>query len=452
MGLLSRSATSQPTTVTSLPTRLSPSAPLPGQIVSRFFTPDGVPAYHVKVGKNDMPDVNIEDVLHFVSQQELERFENEQFRIEALAEIRKVVEKKRGQPRKQVLQSDGEEESTPAGSTTANSITSASDERGDSEGRRGRPRPAYTQFYKKGRSKRTRIPVIETAASRMTEDFAFRDGGEEDPEVNIIRVATSTSPLREVTDLTISPTRTSPKRIKLDVSPESTSTSSSGTQNYRARSPEVRIIVPARRKPSSQQAQAPPMRRPSLVETSKQSPPKPKQTPKPETPRSAKPTHNSLIAAAGLHSSPSPSPTPSPQPSAAAPAPLIQPSQSHSPFQPKSNPTLPPSPSAPALAPVPTHSSQPPPPPSDSGSESGFYDIEAILSHGLSDPRTHPADLGTEPVVLYQVKWAGYEEATWEPEESFADTGIVREYWEMVKERERESEERGEAVRVALEG
>ena len=39
--------------------------------------------------------------------------------------------------------------------------------------------------------------------------------------------------------------------------------------------------------------------------------------------------------------------------------------------------------------------------------------IEAVLVHSWSDPRTHPAALGTKPVMLYQVKWQGYEDPTW---------------------------------------
>lgn len=62
----------------------------------------------------------------------------------------------------------------------------------------------------------------------------------------------------------------------------------------------------------------------------------------------------------------------------------------------------------------------------ESGEEAYF--IEAILGHHLSDPRTHGKGIGKKPVMLYKVKWEGYEEPTWEPIESFEDPSIVMAY------------------------
>ncbi|KAF2763867.1 hypothetical protein EJ03DRAFT_49961 [Teratosphaeria nubilosa] len=56
------------------------------------------------------------------------------------------------------------------------------------------------------------------------------------------------------------------------------------------------------------------------------------------------------------------------------------------------------------------------------------YEIEAILAHELSDPRTHAPDLGREAVMLYKVKWKGYQNPTWEPVGSFDDLDVVNEY------------------------
>jgi len=58
--------------------------------------------------------------------------------------------------------------------------------------------------------------------------------------------------------------------------------------------------------------------------------------------------------------------------------------------------------------------------------------IESVLDHRLSDPRTHPSDFGSEPVMLYLVKWEGYEEPTWEPVESFGDEQVVADYRKRV--------------------
>lgn len=79
-----------------------------------------------------------------------------------------------------------------------------------------------------------------------------------------------------------------------------------------------------------------------------------------------------------------------------------------------------------------TNPALPPVAASDSG-ESLAWEIEAILAHGESDPRTHPADLGSKPVTLYQVKWEGFDEPTWEPADSFEDQSILDEYWAFVE-------------------
>ena len=61
--------------------------------------------------------------------------------------------------------------------------------------------------------------------------------------------------------------------------------------------------------------------------------------------------------------------------------------------------------------------------------EESEYEIDRILAHQLSDPATHPPELGRAAVMLYQVKWVGYEEPTWEPMSSFVDQKVVKAYW-----------------------
>jgi hypothetical protein len=60
--------------------------------------------------------------------------------------------------------------------------------------------------------------------------------------------------------------------------------------------------------------------------------------------------------------------------------------------------------------------------------EEDEYEVEAIVGHQLSDPRTHPPTLGKKPVMLYHVKWKGYEDLTWEPASSFEDTILIQSY------------------------
>lgn len=64
----------------------------------------------------------------------------------------------------------------------------------------------------------------------------------------------------------------------------------------------------------------------------------------------------------------------------------------------------------------------------DDEEDDGPYEVELIKSHQLSDPRTHPVDLGKKPVMLYQVKWKGWVGHTWEPLSSFDDVEVVRRY------------------------
>jgi len=73
---------------------------------------------------------------------------------------------------------------------------------------------------------------------------------------------------------------------------------------------------------------------------------------------------------------------------------------------------------------------------SEASDESEAYEIEAILSHRWSDPRTHnDPTLGNKPVMLYQVKWVGYDEPTWEPRSSFEDDEVLESYYAMVEAR-----------------
>lgn len=73
------------------------------------------------------------------------------------------------------------------------------------------------------------------------------------------------------------------------------------------------------------------------------------------------------------------------------------------------------------------------PPDADSGSDSEdseVFAVEKILAHGLSDPKSHDKSVhGEKPVMLYHVKWEGYDETTWEPATSFQDTTVLQEYW-----------------------
>lgn len=76
------------------------------------------------------------------------------------------------------------------------------------------------------------------------------------------------------------------------------------------------------------------------------------------------------------------------------------------------------------------------PAPLNTASEPQSHEIEAILAHSLSDPSTHAAGMGLKPVMLYLVKWAGFEDITWEPVTNFDDTGTIEHYWARIKAKE----------------
>jgi len=61
------------------------------------------------------------------------------------------------------------------------------------------------------------------------------------------------------------------------------------------------------------------------------------------------------------------------------------------------------------------------------------WEIEAILDHRMSDPRTHRAGDATRAVMLYHVKWVGDETTTWEPKEAFDDGDTLDHYWALVQ-------------------
>jgi hypothetical protein len=82
----------------------------------------------------------------------------------------------------------------------------------------------------------------------------------------------------------------------------------------------------------------------------------------------------------------------------------------------------------------------------DSESESEYdsdnsevYTVEKILAHNKSDPRSHNTSVhGEKPVMLYLVKWEGYEDTTWEPATSFQDNDVLQEYWAQQAQKQKQ--------------
>lgn len=68
----------------------------------------------------------------------------------------------------------------------------------------------------------------------------------------------------------------------------------------------------------------------------------------------------------------------------------------------------------------------------DEDLEDDEFIVEAILEHAWSNPKTHPAELGKKPVMLYKVKWEGWDAPTWEPMSNFDGMDVVRDYQRKV--------------------
>jgi hypothetical protein len=74
------------------------------------------------------------------------------------------------------------------------------------------------------------------------------------------------------------------------------------------------------------------------------------------------------------------------------------------------------------------------------GSE--VYTVEKILAHNKSDPSSHNKSVhGEKPVMLYLVKWEGYDDTTWEPATSFQDDDVLQEYWSQQAQKQKPSKD-----------
>ena len=85
----------------------------------------------------------------------------------------------------------------------------------------------------------------------------------------------------------------------------------------------------------------------------------------------------------------------------------------------------------------------------DDSDNSEVYTVEKILAHNKSDPRSHNASVhGEKPVMLYLVKWEGYEDTTWEPATSFQDTDVLQEYLaqQVQKQKQKASSSKDAAI------
>ncbi|KAF4553517.1 Hypothetical protein D9617_7g032460 [Elsinoe fawcettii] len=446
---------------TKLTTRISDEAPRSATILSRQHVNGGaIPTYNLKVGGVIVPNVSLEELFDFISPQDLEAFENASFKrendeMDMIQQALYMAKRRPGRPRKdRTLSGTGSTTSREESAASSRGI-SPKPEVATTTRRFGRPRPDYTGLYpKRGR----RGPLQAGSSSRA--DFPNKQRSI-DSERDLPRTAASLS----LDD--------KPKRRRLDHSKSRSrlrgshtpSSSAGGSRSYssdvaatngynttsrgklpdKVETPEPLIPLSSLRAGASAMSN----RSSSTASSTVASSTSPSAQLAAEMSRSRQPTSPIPKTASAIKQvSASASSTTSSSTGSASRSGSDSISRCKQDTQPLKAP-------AQALFTNPedaeyaedseaessTVSSSSP---SSSDSDQGSYEIERILSHHFSDPRTHPPELGKKPVMLYQVIWAGYDETTWEPEESFDDKTIVARYLKGVREASQGSRGKGE--------
>ncbi|KAG8624547.1 hypothetical protein KVT40_007614 [Elsinoe batatas] len=416
---------------TKLHSRLASHAPRSARILSREHVGAGaIPAYTLKVGTAVIPNVCLDELFDFVSPQDLEIFENAEFKREndekdMIQQALWQAKRRPGRPRKNRNVVNGSNSSISGSSDDVVTSSGASPEptaAPAATGRFGRPRPDYSKMYKPRRQRGAHAagPTRSEWKQRLAAD------SEQDLPGNTASLSLNENPKRRRLDQSGSHSRTRPSRTPSSssgrgnsYSASRTSSSRNGIQHETRRGEEsaLREPVPEPLIPlSSLRAGA------SRLTSSASS------TIVSSSSSSAGP--KAQVASVTHHSHARPTATTIPISSATQANTSI-----HATYQ----PTI----STPSSTDPSTSSgdedTQAPPhledeDEQDDDDDEETYEIERIISHHLSDPRTHPAELGKKPVMLYQVKWAGYDETTWEPEASFDDKSVLETYLQRIRD------------------
>ncbi|KAI7357017.1 hypothetical protein KC320_g1972 [Hortaea werneckii] len=436
-----------------LPVKLSDVAPRGAQIVGRVLGSNGA-FYTLKIGDTMLEDVAVDEVLDYISADHLEEYETHQFAEEAeLLRIAETENERIERERQEIKR----ERALRKGTIEYQEIDDAGNSGNESyaTGGQGRARPTYKNFFKPIKERRRRKRDPQTGELMPSSDEESADAS--DDSLPPVQARGLQKPSHELVHLQ-QPTRRRRKRDPvtgqlMPLAPLGTSenrTAPGSLQHKkrprRRRHPITQELMPlgwryvpnegGRPQPSGSRDMSPAMHRMSLSQE--------------EPTKRLKLQHSSYSS----DESPSEDALAGRDPSTKAGTVVTKSStaQGHA-KSPKSRlgtaaaafkedsskqrnykqTTL-----TSIMQPTANLSSV-----DDSGNEDeaddvedGFaadeYVMEAVLAHQMSDSKTHP---GKEPVMLYQVKWEGYDEPTWEPAESFLDPKIVGEYHRSVKAR-----------------
>ena len=464
-----------------LPIKPSAKAPRNAKIIGRVLDPYGA-TYQLKIGDVEINDVGVDEILDYVSAVDLEEYENRQFEEER--EVLNVVEMERERLRREKLERM-KVRAKRKGLVLYEDVDVTNEETEGAEldvGRHGRARPTYTQFYKKPRmrGKMKRDPGTGDVLPVSADDEASSASQED-----LAGPATIIRPQAPLTEL---PKRRRRKRDKvtgelLALSPaeQKANKLEANKRQRRRRHPVTGQLMPigwrydpnesheirraefdspsfkrlsisqehdAKRQrldiESSMSRSSSPM--PTKAEIAAQMTPSHIRTPKKEAtvhdlltsadelepvrtaPTSAKRLPPSLSKRSALSNN------------RMLPSAITSSAQESSPEPASKTSIMQPTARTSIVSPMAIRASSTEAPAQQSEDEEESEEdldddewfIEGILAHCWSDPVSHPEELGTEPVMLYQVKWEGYETPTWEPIKSFGDPGLVRAYREKV--------------------
>lgn len=444
----------KPTGKAPLRTKLSNYAPRSAKIVSRNFSGAALaPTYDLKVGEVDIPNVSLDEIFDFVSHRDYEIFENTLFAREIQEADRQQLEETLLSQKLAFANLKSKKNKNPVHTSSENTDDATGPDSSADEfpqllqqepveiGRHGRPRPTYGQFYLqrgggRGRRGRPRGSGL-TRAEFKQRKVSDRGGSRATPssaKEHRIEAAESTSdaissePLkrRKLDATSASPARSS-IRARTPVKPDPASSPD-------VLSPPDRVVITPK-KPTYLQAPTSATKTLSNSASKRRSlaalPPDPALTSAADDDDDEEEDDaSSIVSTSSSLSSEAYN--------------LFLTSKRKGPQRPPAHP----GPSSSSDHRISVEAAEDSSPDSDEDSEDSSFEIEAILEHRLSDPSTHPENVGRKPVMLYHVKWVGYEELTWEPATSFGDQRVVMQYWAKVKEEEEDDGE-GDAVVVA---
>jgi hypothetical protein len=381
------------------------------KILSRSSPARGIITYTLQVGKTAVPDVSITELMDYISEYDLEVFENQEFEKDIKEEEIRQKERlavKAHRPRQSRSVSSSDRDGSVSGTSN-----SGSDGKNTRTTTGGRQRPTYTQFYPKQRAPR----------GSLKQPVSVRNGGE-----NIVYNSRTSTNID-----TADPRDSKRRRVREDRSMSSAQDDAESIYSVASPNPPPTQPLSAMEQAAgllSDTHESDPMELDEETDNDVSIPIRQPTAPAIKGENKDK-AATSAFFTFREHAAPRFSSSSSQRLSAKdklvasltaqqATTTFTMPSASNS-----LNPSLNNNATRQAVVDL-NESSE-----SEEDSEnSEVYTVEKILTHNKSDPSSHNKSVhGEKPVMLYLVKWEGYDDTTWEPATSFQDDDVLQEYW-----------------------